>query len=154
MSDGSTKSMSTLSIGDETATGRVTNWIHRTETIDSTNAFLRIVVEGGEELVVSRAHLIWINGAFDFAGVVRVGDALVRSDGEDASVVSVTDITTRDRKGSRSTASGLYAPLTASGELVVNGFKGAPFSSLPLPASSSFPPPFIRSILSIKSDKK
>ena len=146
--------MSTLSIGDETATGRVTNWIHRTETIDSTNAFLRIVVEGGEELVVSRAHLIWINGAFDFAGVVRVGDTLVRSDGEDASVVSVTDITTRDRKGSRSTASGLYAPLTASGELVVNGFKGAPFPSLPLPASSSFPPPFIRSILSIKSDKK
>ena len=138
MSDGSTKSMSTLAIGDETATGRVTNWIHRTETTDSTNSFLRIVVGGGEELVVSRAHLIWINGAFDFAGVLRVGDALVRGDGEDAIVVSVTDITNRDRKGSRSIANGLYAPLTTSGELVVNGFKGAPFS------------PFHSSLLSLR----
>jgi len=106
--------MDSVSIGDATkgpsGPDTVVNWIHRDTT--ATTQFLTITTDNGI-LEVSPKHLIYLNGEYKFADRSKIGDFLTTSDNKPA---KITDISTFYDVG-------VYAPITNSGELFVNGFR-------------------------------
>lgn len=105
----------------------VTNFIHREEALDA--PFLRIRTDRGT-LELSANHLAFIKSADGtrrsvLAGTIRVGDILLHRDG-DAQVTSIEPFKAR----------GVYAPLTRSGELEVNGFSTSCYANIPSHAAA------------------
>ena len=104
MADGvSEKQIDALRIGDITATGRVTNWIHREETGTVASDYLLITTGSTSPTVtISSKHMIKINGGFDFAATAEVGDTLEDKDGK-KKIISAIE---------KKKALGKFAPLT------------------------------------------
>lgn len=73
--------------------------------------FLKIETDDGA-LEVSPEHLIYLNDRYQFAKNAQPGDKLHKKE----STVTVRAITTFHSRG-------VYAPLTASGEMYVDGFR-------------------------------
>ena len=104
MADGvSEKQIDALRIGDITATGRVTNWIHREETSTIASDYLLITTGSTSTITISSKHMIHLNGlGFDFAGNAKVGDTLEDKDGK-KKIISAIE---------KKKAFGKFAPLT------------------------------------------
>merc|ERR1711998_6314 len=119
--------MMDLAIGAEVqgptgAVDQVTNFIHHEEALAA--PFLRMRTDKGS-LELSANHLAFVKSADGvrhsvLAATVRVGDTLLHRDG-DAQVTSIEPFTAR----------GVYAPLTRSGELEVNGFTTSCYANIP-----------------------
>ena len=104
MADGvSEKQIDALRIGDITATGRVTNCIHREETGTVASDYLLITTGSTSTITISSKHMIHLNGlGFDFAGNAKVGDTLEDKDGK-KKIISAIE---------KKKALGKFAPLT------------------------------------------
>jgi hypothetical protein len=107
--------MKHLNIGDEVlaASGsyeQVYSFGHRHEHI--TGEFLQFSPSGIE---ISRDHMIMLGGRFVPASQVKIGDKLETVTGDTLAVEAIE----------RVVRSGVYAPFTASGTIVVNGIKAS-----------------------------
>lgn len=119
--------MADLKIGTKIHAGghrndRVTNFIHVER--DEEVTFLRLITQKGT-LELSPNHLVFVKAAdgtrtSQLAETVRTGDMLLHRDGL-AEVAAIEPFKSR----------GLYAPLTGSGELEVNGFSTSCYASFP-----------------------
>ena len=108
--------MDELRIGDRvlTATGTydpVERWLHREPA--SRMQVLRLATKAGPTLVCSPKHVVLRPDKSVYAAELRVGDEVVLGTGE----------TTRLRSIAHGAATGKYAPLTASGTVVVDGVR-------------------------------
>jgi hypothetical protein len=72
---------------------------------------LSTTMEKNHPLEITADHLLYANGQLVMAGDVKVGDFLVTPSGTDSVVVSIHKIESQ----------GMYTPLTATGDIVVNG---------------------------------
>eukprot|EP00179_Madagascaria_erythrocladioides_P002610 CAMPEP_0198312758 /NCGR_PEP_ID=MMETSP1450-20131203/4015_1 /TAXON_ID=753684 ORGANISM="Madagascaria erythrocladiodes, Strain CCMP3234" /NCGR_SAMPLE_ID=MMETSP1450 /ASSEMBLY_ACC=CAM_ASM_001115 /LENGTH=264 /DNA_ID=CAMNT_0044015717 /DNA_START=62 /DNA_END=856 /DNA_ORIENTATION=- len=82
------------------------------------SAFVRVVVAGGLELVVSPRHYIYVEGGLREAKMVKVGDWVEVQVGEAVEkreVVAVDEVVER----------GLYNPHTMAGDIVVDGVRAS-----------------------------
>eukprot|EP00173_Palmaria_palmata_P005361 Plantae.Rhodophyta-Palmaria_palmata.ctg9369.p1 GENE.Plantae.Rhodophyta-Palmaria_palmata.ctg9369~~Plantae.Rhodophyta-Palmaria_palmata.ctg9369.p1 ORF type:complete len:168 (+),score=19.27 Plantae.Rhodophyta-Palmaria_palmata.ctg9369:689-1192(+) len=82
-------------------------------------SFVRMDTSGGNSLIATASHFIYLNGVMKPAGSARVGDYLVRDDGSRDSIVVV----------GRENGSGLYNPQTISGNIIVNGFLSSTYTT-------------------------
>ena len=138
MADGRSKPMSALHIGDVTAMGVVTNWIHRDTRREPRGVYVRIETASGASLTVTKNHLVKVDGAFTFAGSVRPEQRVELASGAESAVVAVIAVgsDTRDVVAVDGTVHsrapvGFYAPLTASGELFVDGIRASCYAAVP-----------------------
>jgi hypothetical protein len=109
------KFMKHLNIGDEVlaASGsyeRVYSFGHRHEHVEG--EFLQFFPSGIE---ISRDHMIMLGGQFVPASFVKIGDELETVTGNTMAVEAIE----------RVVRSGVYAPFTSSGTIVVNGIKAS-----------------------------
>jgi len=124
--DGKPIKMSDLAVGAQVyASGSVepvTNFIHHDH--DEEETFLRLITEKGT-LELSPNHLVFVKAADGsrssvFANAVHTDDMLMHRDGH-ATVAAIETFKSR----------GIYAPLTRSGEVEVNGFHTSCYASFP-----------------------
>jgi len=124
--DGKPIQMSDLAVGAQVhaagSVDRVTNFIHHDR--DQEETFLRLITEKGT-LELSPNHLVFLKAADGsrksvFAEAVSTGDMLFHRDGH-AQVAAIEPFKSR----------GVYAPLTRSGEVEVNGFHTSCYASFP-----------------------
>lgn len=110
--DGTTRSMKDVAVGDIVRVGPssfspVFMFTHRLP--DGNRWFLRISTSTGEVIELTSGHYLYINGALDAAKHAKVGDLLLRANGE---VTEIQAIASTRRPG-------LYNPQTISGDIVV-----------------------------------
>ena len=92
----------------------VVAWLHK-DSDEYTN-YLEIATDCGERIVVSHSHVLFKNKTNNkevFAGDLKVGDKL-----QNKKIVSIANIVEE----------GYYAPITLSGELLVDGFRCSSFA--------------------------
>lgn len=122
--DGSVKLMKDVRIGDSVHVGDgqfspVIMFTHQDD--DARTWFVRVITDDNNVLVASAGHYVYANGQLMPMRKIRVGDAMQviynhrRSDGASMTVRSVSKVR----------GNGLYNPQTASGDIVVNGFKSS-----------------------------
>jgi len=120
--------MKNLQIGDKVLVGDNYEPIYGFAHLDKskTTEFLQIYITEAHDsnnhgpLEVTGDHLIWVNNQYAQAQSVKVGDTLRTTDGES----TVSKISTVFRNG-------VYAPLTPSGSLLVNGIAVSSYASVP-----------------------
>ena len=122
MSDGTEKAMRDLEIGDKVLVegGKfepIYSFAHR--QAESKSEFLHLATST-TTLAVTKYHLVFANGHAVPSFMVKVGDMLTDASGEAAKVESIKTVT----------GSGIYAPLTPSGKIVVNNIMASCFVSL------------------------
>lgn len=114
LKDGSHKSMSQLSVGDEVLAALPDTYspvyMFSHKESHSTNGFVRIVASNGLAITATRGHYIIVDGSLKAASAVTVGDKLMTKDGEAA--VASTEVVKK---------TGLYNPHTLAGSVVVDG---------------------------------
>lgn len=116
--------MEQLAIGDKVRTGGGTMYsgiimfTHRLS--NSVNPFVRICVSSGNELRLTSGHYLYVNGALAAAKTVSVGSLLRLSNGTETTVVSV-EYPFRE--------SGLYNPITLSGDIIVDGIRCSSYTT-------------------------
>jgi len=151
--NGNRISMNRLRVGDriltvDVATGRsyfddVIAFLHRSETAKS--SFVRLHLQDGSALTLSRRHLVYVLveqhvqqsstemelGSPRFAESVKAGDFVVRvgspEPSQNASDVIVERVVHISAVHS---ANGVYAPLTTSGNLVVDGVLASSYAEI------------------------
>lgn len=122
LEDGSSIRMSELSIGQKIAVGggQFSDVFAFTHADNKRQySFVRMDTSGGNSLIATASHFIYLNGVMKPAGSARVGDYLVRDDGSRDSIVVV----------GRENGSGLYNPQTISGNIIVNGFLSSTYTT-------------------------
>lgn len=120
--------MRELQVGDRVLTGKNTfepvyAFAHR-DTKRSLE-FIRLSMDGSNSIELSKEHFIYVNGKVARTDMVKVGDLLLL----DGSPTKVTKISKVNKKG-------MYAPLTASGTIFVNGVKASTYVALHSTAQS------------------
>jgi len=111
-----------LKLGDIVLTGNgyyqpIYSFGHRNS--NSEIEYLKIITKSSE-IIMSRDHMIFLDGGRSVpAGHVKIGDKLVATDDETSTVLDFKNVR----------AQGAFAPFTASGTIVVNGFKASSFVS-------------------------
>jgi len=117
--------MSELQVGDRVLTSAesyepVYAFGHRHETVKTT--FVKFLVESGSWLEMTGAHLIHVKGKAHpvRADSVEVGESLVGKEGENLMITKIKEVNKK----------GIYAPLTASGNLVVNSLIASSYVSM------------------------
>lgn len=109
--------MRRLQIGDRVQTGvnkfePVYSFAHRAE--DQSSDFIRISTAGGESLILTPEHMVYViktrHAGFVPASSIRLGDILQDGQGHDVVVTTLRTIK----------STGIYAPFTPSGNIVVN----------------------------------
>lgn len=124
LKDGSVKQMKDVRIGDSVhvSDGQFSPVIMFTHKDDGARTwFLRVITDDNSVLVASAGHYVYVNGQLEAMRKIRVGDVMQmmsndrRSDGSAVRVRSVSKVR----------GNGLYNPQTASGDIVVNGFKSS-----------------------------
>lgn len=121
--DGTKRSMKELVVGDRVANGEggfsdVIFFTHRERR--SRNAFLRFTTVSGQKLTVSPGHYVYANG-----GSLRAAESLAIGEGLDLA----EDLSSPISFAENVSAQGLYNPQTASGSLVVDGFKVSTYTT-------------------------
>lgn len=118
LSNGSTKKMNELEIGDNVKVGenqfsKVYTFTHRDHDIMA--KFVQIHLRNGNILELSHAHYLYVNEESNIipAHLVRSGDLLIGDYGQKLVVAKTMDITKR----------GLFNPHTVTGDIIVNGIK-------------------------------
>lgn len=118
LSNGSTKKMHELQIGDDVKVGanqfsKVYTFTHRDHNIMA--KFVRIHLINGNILELSHAHYLYVNEESKIipAHLVRSGDFLIDEYGQKLIVSKTKDVTKR----------GLFNPHTVTGDIIVNGVK-------------------------------
>ena len=128
-------SMKDLRVGDKILTSKdgqvyepVYTFGHRHETLDT--QYLSIHTADTRPLEITGEHLVYVEGRASpvRADTVKVGDALVRGQDE-TSVVQRIQLVNRK---------GLYAPLTRSGTIVVDGVLASVYADTRPKASTAF----------------
>lgn len=114
LSNGSTKQMKELQIGDKVMTSNglfseIYMFSHKYS--HSAFSFISIQTESGE-ISLTEDHYIYVNDKLMVAKLVKSGDYLTNAKGEKIKVVSVSEKIKR----------GLYNPHTLQGDIVVNNF--------------------------------
>ena len=115
--------MTDLSVGDMVQTGLSYEPIYAFAHLDHTGLaeYIQIFTKDNRHpLEVTMDHLLWVNGKFVPASAVQVGDSIMDGNRREQVVKRVA----------ASVKQGLYAPLTHSGELVVNGIRTSAYVSL------------------------
>lgn len=124
LKDGSVKLMKDVRIGDSVhvGDGQFSPVIMFTHQDDSTQTwFVRVITDDKSVLVASAGHYVYVNGQLKPMRKIVVGDVMQvnynhqQSDGARMRVRSVSKVR----------GNGLYNPQTASGSIVVNGFKSS-----------------------------
>jgi len=128
---GARKRMDEIAIGDEVRVARelfseVYFWGHKDAETVSRN-YVRIALESGRALTISRNHLVYANGKLLRADEVAVGDLLVDADVGASAVVQIETGVAKK---------GLYNPHTVHGDIVVDGVIASTYTSVQLSALS------------------
>jgi len=118
-------SMETVKIGDylkdsETTFSRVYSYGHIDANLEAT--FLQIHCDDMElPLELSHDHMVYVSGLLNIvrAKDVKIGSKIVGADGMNHVVTGITTVKRR----------GIYAPLTESGSIIVNGFRVSPYAA-------------------------
>jgi len=109
----------------------VVSWMHREEGVES--EFVKVTHANGV-ITLSPDHMIWVrdsqNERHALAAMdLSIGDLLIDGEGETQEIFSLETVIDQE---------GYYAPLTSSGDIVVDGMLCSCFCALDLP------PPFYR----------
>jgi hypothetical protein len=112
-------SMKDISLGDKVLTDNnkyeaIYSFGHRNEA--ATMEFVKLVT-AGKSLELSKDHLVYANGQAVPASIVKVGDELQLADGSLSAVLAIKI----------AIKTGVFAPFTASGTIIVNGIKASTF---------------------------
>lgn len=112
-----------IQVGDSILVGRSYEPVYAFAHLDkdAETEFLQISTEANKKtpLEITGEHMLLVNGKYVPASTVVVGDNLETNDG--AATVTKVDAVTK---------TGLYAPLTPSGSIVVNGIKASAYVAL------------------------
>ncbi|OSX69691.1 hypothetical protein BU14_1265s0001 [Porphyra umbilicalis] len=131
LADGSVKMMADVAVGDALHVGHgahsdVYAWSHK--LVDRAAEFVAITTTAGEAasspLLLSPSHYLYVGGALAAASSVRPGDALTDGAGAPLTVASVSVVT----------RTGVFAPHTLHGDLVVNGVRVSTYTRAVHPA--------------------
>lgn len=114
LQDGAVKPMSQVCIGDRVQVGpgkysSIFGWTHCDK--DSIARFVRVTLSGGEALVATGGHYVYVKGGLKRMQRVQTGDWMRTSKGGWGKVIGV------DREIQR----GIFNPQTVHGDIVVNG---------------------------------
>lgn len=121
MEDGTLNKMSLLRIGDRVHVGKrkfsdVFMFTHKVS--DAHFDFIKISCVT-TEIVLTRGHYLYVNGALSPAKTVRAGDLVELGSGESSMVTSVSYVK----------RAGLYNPQTISGDIVVNDVRASTYTT-------------------------
>lgn len=121
LEDGTTKTMSDLQVGDLVLVApgqfsRVFMFTHR--LTDGDFSFVRLHTSGGQDIVVTSNHYLYVNGKLSIAGSVQCGDLLRLGSGKMMAV----------SRTSHEIHAGLYNPQTVHGDIVVNGVHASTYT--------------------------
>lgn len=122
LEDGSNVSMEKLSIGDRVAVGggkfsEVFMFTHRLK--DVIYEFVELSTDDGAKVRATTGHFMFVNGKYDTAGVIKVGDVVVREDGRRVEVNRVERVMDR----------GLFNPQTVHGNIIVDGVLASTYTT-------------------------
>lgn len=118
-----TLEMKDLAVDDKILVGDTYEAVYGFAHMQRTQASNFLEIHAGDQsppLEITGEHLLLVNDVFLPAKLVRVGDILQSGNGGDVVVTKVNSIQ----------RTGLYAPLTSSGTLLVNGIKASAYITL------------------------
>lgn len=122
LSDGSSKTMEKLQLGDivRVADGGFSPVFMFTHKLsDVKHAMVQLKTSSGASLTLTHGHYVISSGVMRTAGTVQVGDELVLANGETSAVTSTTTVQ----------GTGLYNPQTVSGTIVVDGVVASTYTT-------------------------